>query len=212
MYSKIHLYSVPKISDQRRAERRLSILNSARTCFLRQGLHATTMETIIRESGLSAGAVYGYFPSKEKLIFEAVTSSLNGLQALFRPVFARDPLPPPSALLEEIARLMAAYSVEQGFDLHRVALLGWSEAQSNPALHNVMRLSYGGFLDLLTQASRTWQQQGQISASVDPKETAASLLSCLMGYVAQSALLGPLPPEALGRGFSALSTNTNSSK
>ena len=71
---------MPKISDERRAARHAQILDAAWTCFQRQGLHATTMDDIIRASGLSAGAVYSYFPSKEELIFAAVTTSLAGLR------------------------------------------------------------------------------------------------------------------------------------
>ena len=49
--------AMPKISDERRAARRMQILEAAWTCFQRQGLHATTMDDIIRAAGLSAGAV-----------------------------------------------------------------------------------------------------------------------------------------------------------
>ena len=37
------------------------------TCFARQGYHATSMDDVVRESGLSVGAIYSYFASKEDL-------------------------------------------------------------------------------------------------------------------------------------------------
>ena len=64
----LHVSGMPKISDERRAERRAQILDAARRCFHGQGLHATSMADIIKASGLSAGAVYGYFASKEDLV------------------------------------------------------------------------------------------------------------------------------------------------
>ena len=72
---------MPKISDDKRAARRVQILEAAWVCFQREGLHATTMDDIIRASRLSAGAVYSYYPSKEDLILAAVTMSLSGLRA-----------------------------------------------------------------------------------------------------------------------------------
>ena len=63
---------MPKISDEKRAARRIQILEAAWICFQKQGLHATTMSDIIATSGLSAGAVYSYFASKEDLILAAI--------------------------------------------------------------------------------------------------------------------------------------------
>ncbi|MEO3879988.1 TetR/AcrR family transcriptional regulator [Rheinheimera fenheensis] len=51
--------------------RRQEILNAALRCFSMNGFHRTTMRDIFQESGLSAGAVYNYFPNKKALI-EAV--------------------------------------------------------------------------------------------------------------------------------------------
>ena len=36
-------------------------------CFARQGYHATSMDDVVRQSGLSVGAIYSYFNSKEEL-------------------------------------------------------------------------------------------------------------------------------------------------
>ena len=94
---------MPKISDEKRAARRTQILEAAWTCFQKEGLHATTMDDIIRASRLSAGAVYSYFPSKDELILAAVTTSLSGLTALVEPLLRAEPAPTPAALLLDIA-------------------------------------------------------------------------------------------------------------
>src|SRR5450432_2904863 len=41
---------MPKISNERRAERRATILAAARACFEMNGLHAATMDDIVRRS------------------------------------------------------------------------------------------------------------------------------------------------------------------
>jgi TetR/AcrR family transcriptional regulator, repressor for uid operon len=50
------------------AERRLRILEAAEHAFVRNGFHATTMQHVADEVGMSAGNLYRYFPSKEAIV------------------------------------------------------------------------------------------------------------------------------------------------
>ena len=59
---------MPKVKPETLAIRREEILQAAETCFARQGFHQTTIQDVIRKSGLSAGCIYGHFASKEELI------------------------------------------------------------------------------------------------------------------------------------------------
>jgi len=56
---------MPRVSDEYMARRRGEILEAAKACFAREGFHATSMRDIYRECGLSPGAVYNHFASKE---------------------------------------------------------------------------------------------------------------------------------------------------
>ena len=51
-----------------RGEQRQRILNAAMTCFARDGFHGASMQKICGEAGMSPGALYRYFPSKEAII------------------------------------------------------------------------------------------------------------------------------------------------
>jgi AcrR family transcriptional regulator len=79
---------MPKISPAQEQQRRHQILDAAMACFARQGYHATSMDDVVRESGLSVGAIYTYFPSKEDLFLALAESraqeSLSYMNALFR--------------------------------------------------------------------------------------------------------------------------------
>jgi len=59
---------MPKVTEAHIEARRHQILEAARTCFSRQGFHQTTVQDICKEAGLSPGAVYRYFPSKDHII------------------------------------------------------------------------------------------------------------------------------------------------
>ena len=79
---------MPKISAAHEQQRREQILHAAMACFARQGYHATSMDDVVRESGLSVGAIYSYFPSKEELFLSLcdyrTEQTLGYLNDLFR--------------------------------------------------------------------------------------------------------------------------------
>ena len=91
---------MPKISDERRAERREQILAGARRCFAEHGYEGATVARLEAEIGLSRGAIFNYFGSKEDLFVElAVEDSARmsdlwvneGLEAVVREVLELDP-------------------------------------------------------------------------------------------------------------------------
>jgi AcrR family transcriptional regulator len=63
---------MPKVSEAHRANRRQEILDAAANCFARNGFHRTSMQDIVKESGLSAGLIYRYFTGKDDMIVAIV--------------------------------------------------------------------------------------------------------------------------------------------
>jgi HlyD family secretion protein len=59
---------MPKLDEQTQQARRERILDAAERCFSSHGFHRSSMQDICREAGVSAGAFYIYFRSKEDLI------------------------------------------------------------------------------------------------------------------------------------------------
>jgi len=59
---------VPKVSEEHADARRQQIIDAAYRCFARKGFHQATMRDIYEEAGLSPGAVYHYFDSKDEII------------------------------------------------------------------------------------------------------------------------------------------------
>ena len=53
---------MPKVTQSYRDRQTAKILAAARTCFARRGFHATSMDEIIAEVGMSSSTVYRYFP------------------------------------------------------------------------------------------------------------------------------------------------------
>jgi AcrR family transcriptional regulator len=61
---------MPKISDERKAERREQILVGAHRCFADHGYEGATVARLEEAIGLSRGAIFNYFGSKEDLFLE----------------------------------------------------------------------------------------------------------------------------------------------
>jgi TetR/AcrR family transcriptional regulator, transcriptional repressor of aconitase len=91
---------MPKISEERRTERREQVLEGARRAFAEHGYEGATVARLESSIGLSRGAIFNYFPSKEDLFVElAVRDSARmselwvneGLEAVVREVLELDP-------------------------------------------------------------------------------------------------------------------------
>lgn len=65
-----------------RAQRRAQLLEAAQTVFVRTGYHATAMEDIADEAGVSKPVLYQHFPSKHELFLELLDAEVASLRAL----------------------------------------------------------------------------------------------------------------------------------
>src|ERR1700677_461016 len=84
---------MPKISELRRESRREAILEAALACFSEDGFHQIGMADIVSRSGMSHGAVSGYFRSKDDII-EALADDRHQSEAILNAVVqdADDPV------------------------------------------------------------------------------------------------------------------------
>jgi AcrR family transcriptional regulator len=60
----------PIVSENYKEQKKQEILESAMTCFARKGFESSTVDDICVQSGLSKGAIYNYFKSKDEIYLE----------------------------------------------------------------------------------------------------------------------------------------------
>lgn len=79
----------PKVTEEYKLETRDKILEAAEVLFSRKGYYDTSMDEIVKESGLSKGGIYEYFSSKEELFLalkdKLVEASVGELKSTFEP-------------------------------------------------------------------------------------------------------------------------------
>jgi AcrR family transcriptional regulator len=119
---------VPKVSDTHRAERRQQILDAAAACFARDGFHRTSMQDIVRESGVSAGLLYRYFAGKDDIIAAIVTDWHEQRSA----ALAGDPVQTYLTLLRSVGDPDARERLQIGVQT-------WAEAVRSPRIRDLVR-------------------------------------------------------------------------
>ncbi|MBP5975839.1 TetR/AcrR family transcriptional regulator [Brasilonema sp. CT11] len=195
---------MPKISEEQRQARRDQILAAVWRCFIRKGVHGTSMEDIIRESGLSAGAVYLYFTGKQELILAAISTYMGQLRGLLQAVLMQEETLAPLPFVQEMVSAFTKHTKRQGIDLNSVILMGWSEAQTNSDVKALVTNFQTGYLDALTNVVRQWQQRKYVRSEADAEDIAKALLSFFLGSIVQEALLGGADSATLTRGIEGL--------
>lgn len=75
------------------SDRRSAILSSSADLFARYGVASTTVRQIADEVGVLSGSLYHYFPSKDTIVHEIVTTYLDHLREQYREALAEDDLP-----------------------------------------------------------------------------------------------------------------------
>lgn len=176
---------MPKISDQKRESRRQQILDAALACFSEDGFHQTGMADIVKRSGLSHGAVYLYFQSKDDLI-EALADDRHRREAVLNSVVqgARDPFDGLRALIAVYAQWLTDPTGEAR---RRVGIHGWAEALRNRRV----RASVVEGIDMpravIVALIERAQHDGLFKRDVSADAIARILIAMFQGFVLQKS-------------------------
>jgi AcrR family transcriptional regulator len=195
---------MPKVTDEHRSSRRRQIVVAARTCVIEQGFHKTTMADVIRESGLSAGAVYGYFKSKDEIVAAIADDALSTIDQLFEGILASDaPLRPIDAMRAALDHVVRIAESPDG-DVTRVGVQAWAEALHNETIMATATSKYRLLRGHFAAVARRAQQDGTVDPDVDPDYIAQVLFGMIPGFVLQRLMLGDVTPESYSAGLAAL--------
>ena len=188
---------MPRITEERRESRRAEIVAAARRCFSRDGFHQTSMPDIAAEAGLSAGASYRYFASKEDIILEiagqAVTimfGSLADLAEHGRPPTVADlvvtALTPISGqvVLDDAGRPVPVD------DLLRCGVQAWGELLRHDELRRRAAVGFEHVQAQMATALRRGQEAGAVAAELDPERGTRVVLALVQGYFLQRTAFG----------------------
>lgn len=182
---------MPKLKPNVQRARREHILDAAEHCFARAGFHRTTMHDICREAGVSPGALYLYFDSKEALI--------AGISERDRQEFAQrfDALAAAPDLLEALRALGEQYFLEERAHSHLMCIEIGLEATRNPRIgeifHRIDRYIAESFEQLFTKLAA----EGRIAPALDIPTTVKAFMVVADGMFWRRAVDRSFAPSAV---------------
>jgi AcrR family transcriptional regulator len=176
---------MPRITAARANEQRERILDAALTCFAREGFHAATVQDIVVESGLSPGAIYGYFKGKTEIAM-AIASERHAMERR-RMEFA---LAAPD-IETSLQRLLDGFVLELRNPAERrwrhLAVQLWAESLSNPRLKREALGGVSQAVDVLSRMIAQAQSRGSWPKHLDPASAARVMIAILQGISLQRA-------------------------
>jgi AcrR family transcriptional regulator len=180
-------------------------VEAALRCFARNGIHPTSMQDIFAEAGLSAGAVYRYFPTKELLVGAVVDHVLGMSQ---RAVDPQSPEPGGQlgidGLLERLLSVFADPGPGDQEDRYRLVLQIWAEAVRSPHVGQALRASTDTLREILSAQIAAGQAKGQLRADLEPATLTRTLTALFEGYAFQRAVDPAIDTDAYVRTVRAL--------
>ena len=176
---------MPRITAARASAQRERILDAALTCFAREGFHAATMQDIVAESGLSPGAIYGYFKGKTDVVM-AIASERHAMERrrMEHALAASD-------LDTSLVRLTEGFVLglrdPQEKKWRRLAVQLWAESLCSPRLKREAVAGVTQAVEVLSPMIGNAQREGRWPAHLDPDSAARVLIAVLQGISLQLA-------------------------
>jgi TetR/AcrR family transcriptional repressor of nem operon len=174
---------MPKVIPQYKAVAKNRIIETATRVFSEKGYHETTMEDVAEAMGVSKGAIYLYFGSKEDLFREICKESPTILQETLQSSFTGgdDLLTSSKVFFEK----MIKHSIgESGLIFETLA-----EASHNNTIRKILEEGYDKTSNVLVSFLEKLRKKGRIKRGIDTRSLARTLIAVYDGLLA-SLLMG----------------------
>lgn len=193
---------MPRITDERREQQRRRIVDAGLAVLLRRGLGGLSMGAVIEESGLSAGAIYGYFAGKDELVAAVARGLLGTRTERLVAIGVQRPVPPPLEAMRDFLGALPRELIASG-----AVLQIWGEAGHRADLREQATEVLDGIEDAMRAYLEAWFVHGRGLSEPDAharaRRAAPALLALTQGFVAQATLRGGLDVDAYLDGVAA---------
>ncbi len=183
---------MPRISAERRQANRAQIVAAARRCFSRQGFHQTSMPDIAAEAGVSVGAPYRYFSSKEEIILEIAG---DAFRLIFGPVERLAATAGDLTMADLVAAAVSPVSTDlitgaagqliPVDELLRCAVQSWGELLRREDLRQHAAEGFEHVRQRIAEALGRGQAAGTVPAELNPDRGARIVMALLHGFIVQ---------------------------
>ena len=160
-------------------QRKIEILAAAQAVFVRHGFERSTMQAIADEAGISAGAIYRYFPSKESLITTVCTAAASGYMSAFDIEGGHDGR---ETLIRGGRSIWDVLFGPEGDDALCLTVETTISGFRDPEVIGAhLREQMAGEVDRLTEIVEGAQRDGSLAADLDSRALGTLLLAVTQG-------------------------------
>jgi len=185
------LTSAPTGRRAAEAERRERILQAAERAFVGNGFHATTMQHVADEAGMSAGNLYRYFPSKEAIVEGLCELDQAELARAFAELMAGN-----RPISEAMRCGLRKHVLLKPPEKARLLIEIWAEAGRNPRVATLTRAVDAEVRARVEQLIEAAKAGGAASPDLDSRFGARFFLTFVAGLFKRIAIEGDFDPEA----------------
>lgn len=191
---------MPRVSAEHEQQVRDRIVAAALRVFGEKGYHRSTVADVVRDSGLSVGAIYTYFPSKEALFLQ--TCDLISGRGLDELAVRLAPLATtPERLIAALEYYVETIDEFDGAPGQVTLVRAWAEADGDDAVRQMLarrRERLVGAAQLLLQEGVA---RGDLPSWLDVDAFARAFTGLMDGLLLQRIEAGPAyrPEESLRR-------------
>ena len=151
------------------------IVSAAARAIRRSGYDGTGVADIMKEAGLTHGAFYAHFPSREAMLAEAADRA--GSESLAAVAKAVAKAPPEKALAALLRGYLSREHVENAESGCPVAALGSEMPRQAPEVRRAATLRIKEMIDLVARQSPDWGRPGAHERAL---ATVATMVGALM--------------------------------
>ncbi|MBT2678285.1 TetR/AcrR family transcriptional regulator [Bacillus sp. ISL-35] len=180
----------PIVSEEYKERKRQEILQSAHACFAKKGFESSTVDDIVAQSGLSKGAIYNYFKSKDEIYLALMEGQTSESGTKFAKAIAER-----HTALEKLDFLVDAYLANDPNDAENKdqALVHFEfrlYSTRNPELKKSLTERYKDFfISLLAGIIKEGQVSGEFNSQLDPATYADIFWAMVNGVTLQATIL-----------------------
>jgi len=170
---------------------RARILSAAERLFAEDGYAGVSMPAIAKASGITAGAIYKHFDSKEDLFFEVVQRAVHSVRtAVDRGAGGAD-----------LPRIVANYTIGQLRLVRLLAIEIHAASTRHAKVRRLLRRSIEGNIAEMKGMIEGAQRAGRIDPTLDAEKLASTVLVFVMGLTHMETLLPQFIDDAAWHAF-----------
>lgn len=178
--------------------RREEILEAALKCFSKRGYHDTRMDDIIKESGLSKGAIYWYFKGKRDIFIFLIEQHLEKDKIIWERLLKEYELGPDFLIKAGLLYLKKHFEDEKLSPFFTEFI---AESYRDKKIRKKLNKVYKRWIEMVKEAFDMVIKEGKMK-KFDTKSLSISLIALIEGLVELKTIFGEkLKYEKIWRTF-----------